>query len=150
MRAIDRYNLWLKNVKDAVLLTELSAMDKGQIENAFYRDLVFGTAGLRGEIGVGTNCLNIYTVARVTKGIALNMRANGHMSAAISYDSRINSNLFARVTASVFAQNGIRVILTRELMPVPFLSFLLASINNTSVLFRFFLNTRILAGIFVP
>ena len=79
---------------------------------------------MRGELGAGTNCLNVYTVRKVTQGIANCMKAHGYQRVAISYDSRINSELFARAAASVFAANGITAYITRELMPTPFLSYI--------------------------
>ena len=126
MTNFERYQLWCEQVTDLGILEQLKSMkgDEKRIDNAFYKDLEFGTGGLRGEIGAGTNCLNIYTIAKVTQGIADNMKANGLKSAAISYDSRINSDLFAEKTAQVFAANGIKAYLTRELMPTPFLSFM--------------------------
>ena len=83
-----------------------------------------GTGGLRGELGAGTNCLNVYTVRKVTQGIANCMKAHGYKRAAISYDSRINSDVFARATAEVFAANGVQAYITKELMPTPFLSYI--------------------------
>ncbi len=98
--------------------------DGPAIENAFYKELEFGTGGLRGEIGVGTNCLNVYTIAKVTQGIADRMKACHQKRAALSCDSRINSELFKEKVACVFAANGIHVTVTKTLMPTPFLSFL--------------------------
>ena len=126
MTNMQRYALWCEKVTDAKLRQELKAMQDNPtaIDNAFYQDLAFGTAGLRGEIGAGTNCLNIYTIAKTTQGIADNMKKHGHKTVAISYDSRINSDVFSVKTAEVFAANGIKAYLSRECMPVPYLSFL--------------------------
>lgn len=126
MSVMQRYELWLKKAKDEEVLSALKAM-KGNdeaITNAFYKDLEFGTGGLRGELGAGTNCLNVYTIRKVTQGIADCMKHYGYKTAAISHDSRINSDKFAAQVAAVFAANGIKAYLTRELMPTPFLSFI--------------------------
>lgn len=119
------YQEWLKNTKDQALLCELEKIsgDEKTIENKFYKELQFGTGGLRGEIGVGTNCLNIYTIGKATEGVAQYVKAHGGKIAAISYDSRINSDVFARRTACVLAENGLKVYIVKELMPTPFLSF---------------------------
>ena len=123
----ENYELWLNRaVADADLIPELKSIkdDESAISEAFYKDLEFGTAGLRGIIGAGTNRLNIYTVGKATQGLAAYINSitkNG--TVAISYDSRIKSDLFAKVTAEVFAANGIKVYIYRELSPVPMLSF---------------------------
>ncbi len=126
MSYMEKYGLWREKVTDGKISEQLSAMenDEKAKENAFYKDLEFGTGGLRGEIGAGTNCLNVYTIAKVTQGVADCMKSHGYKTAAIAYDSRINSDLFARRAAEVFASNGIKTYITRELMPTPFLSFL--------------------------
>lgn len=96
------------------------------IEDAFYRDLAFGTGGLRGVIGAGTNRMNVYTVAKASQGLADYVVKNFPEEArkiAVSYDSRIKSDLFAKVAAGVFAANGIEVVIYTELMPTPCLSY---------------------------
>lgn len=126
MTSKEKYELWRKNVSDKEVAAQLDAMkgnDKA-IENAFYKDLEFGTGGLRGELGAGTNCLNVYTIRKVTQGIADCMKHYGYKKAAISHDSRINSDVFAAEVACVFAANGIKAYLTKELMPTPYLSFI--------------------------
>ena len=119
------YNRWLeKAVADPDVAEELKTMDAARKEDAFYRDMAFGTGGLRGVIGAGTNRMNVYTVAKATQGLANYLK--GHFdipSVAISYDSRIKSDLFARVAAGVFAANGVRVFIWPTLMPVPTVSF---------------------------
>ncbi|MDD4003352.1 MAG: phospho-sugar mutase [Clostridia bacterium] len=122
---IAAYKKWLKNVIDSDLLKELKSIenDDVQIKNRFYKELEFGTGGLRGIIGAGTNCLNIYTIRKATAGLCEYIKENGGKSAAISYDSRINSQLFAITAAEVFAGCGIKAYITKELMPTPFLSF---------------------------
>lgn len=123
--SIKRYRHWLGQVKDNALLAELHRIsaDERAIENKFYKELQFGTGGLRGEIGAGTNCLNVYTIGKATQGVADYIKSMKGHTAVISYDSRINSDLFARRAACVFAENGIKVYMVRELMPTPFLSF---------------------------
>ncbi|MBR3144637.1 MAG: phospho-sugar mutase [Clostridia bacterium] len=123
----EKYDLWVKRaVKDPDLIPELKKMEKDENEmsEAFYKDLEFGTAGLRGIIGAGTNRLNVYTVGKATQGLAAYVNSvTNNGSVAISYDSRIKSELFAHEAASVFAANGIKVYIYKELMPVPMLSF---------------------------
>ncbi len=122
-----KYAVWCeKAVDQADLAAELEDMegDAARIEDAFYRDLDFGTAGLRGVIGAGTNRMNVYTVAKATQGLADYLNAHfDEPSAAVSYDSRIKSDVFARVAASVLAANGVKVHIWPQLMPVPALSY---------------------------
>ena len=119
------YRRWLtKADMDPALLEELRAMDEKQQEDAFYRDLSFGTGGLRGVIGAGTNRMNLYTVAKATQGLANYLKEHFRTpSVAIGFDSRINSELFSKVAARVFAANGVKVYIWPELMPVPTVSF---------------------------
>lgn len=127
MNITEEYNRWLQHTADNVAIhQELLAMQDNQklLEDAFYCDLVFGTAGLRGIMGAGTNRMNSYIVARASQGVANYLKQN-HMQPAvvIGYDSRINSRSFAEITAEVFAGNGIKVYLWPELMSVPTVSF---------------------------
>ncbi len=120
------YDLWCDKVSDSALKAELCeiANDDAAIEDRFYTELEFGTAGLRGVIGAGTNRMNIYTVGKATQGFSDYINsAFENPSVAIGYDSRINSDLFSRTAASVFAANGIKVWLYPELAPTPMLSF---------------------------
>lgn len=121
------YERWLKcATDDPDLIPELRAMDEDAVEQAFCAELVFGTAGLRGVLGAGTNRMNVYTVAKATQGMAnyvLKNTSAAERRVAVSRDSRLKSELFARVAASVFAANGIEVWIYPELMPVPCLSF---------------------------
>ena len=114
---------WREHVSGE-LLEEMQNMDEQQTEDAFYRELAFGTGGLRGTIGVGTNRMNIHTVAKATQGLAdyLNKTFTAP-SVVIGYDSRIKSDVFAKVAAGVFSANGIRVNIWPELLPVPTVSF---------------------------
>lgn len=119
------YKRWCQlAVADADVAAELKAMDDAKMEDAFYRDLAFGTGGLRGVIGAGTNRMNIYTVAKASQGLAnyLNQTAETP-SVAIGYDSRIKSQLFARVATQVFAANGVKVHIWPRLLPVPTVSY---------------------------
>lgn len=125
MDFLQEYNRWLSwPGMDAETKDALCAMTREQTEDAFYRDLAFGTGGLRGVIGAGTNRMNIYTVAKATQGLAdyLNKQRE-QPSVCIGYDSRIKSDVFARVAAGVFAANGVKVSIWPQLMPVPTVSF---------------------------
>lgn len=120
------YNRWLNctaQVEDVV--AELKALDEEGITDAFYRDLAFGTGGLRGVIGAGTNRMNVFTVAKASQGLAnyVNKHFNNAPSIAIAYDSRIKSDLFSKTAAGVFAANGIKAFIYPELMPTPCLSY---------------------------
>ena len=119
------YERWLtKATADADVAAELKTLNDAKIEDAFYRDLAFGTGGLRGVIGAGTNRMNIYTVAKASQGLADYLKKNfAEPSVAIGYDSRIKSDVFAKVAAGVFAANGVKVNIWPVLMPVPTVSF---------------------------
>ena len=120
------YDLWLeKAVIDPDLKAELEKVkgNEEEIFDRFYRELEFGTGGLRGVIGAGTNRMNVYTVNKATQGLASYVLNHGGKSVAISYDSRIKSDVFAKNAACVFAGNGIKVNLYPELMPTPLLSW---------------------------
>ena len=121
------YEDWKKqHLKDKALAKELEEIscDDEAINDRFYKELEFGTGGLRGVLGVGTNRMNIYTVSKATKGLAEYLLSkNPKPSVAIAYDSRINSDTFAKRAAAVFASCGIRVYIWKELMPTPSLSF---------------------------
>ena len=117
---------WLEEVTDPELSAELLSIrnEEKEVHERFYRSLEFGTGGLRGELGAGTNRMNIYTVRQATQGFAAYLLTQDEKpSAAISYDSRHQSDVFARETARVLAANGIKVYLYPRLMPTPALSF---------------------------
>ena len=117
---------WLEEVTDPELSAELLSIrnEESEVHDRFYRSLEFGTAGLRGELGAGTNRMNIYTVRQATKGFAAYLLTQSKSpKAAISYDSRHKSETFARETARVLAANGVKVYLYPCLMPTPALSF---------------------------
>lgn len=128
-RIMEQYRLWVEKAKaDRDIEEELTAMEghSDRIEDAFYKDLAFGTGGLRGIIGAGTNRMNVYTVARASQGVADYLKNASQASdprVAVSYDSRIKSKELARVACGVFAANGIEAFLYPELMPTPCLSF---------------------------
>ena len=121
------YQLWCeKAVDDPDLQEELKSIagDDEAILDRFYRDLEFGTGGLRGVIGAGAYRLNIYTIRRATQGLADYVNETyKNPSVAISYDSRIKSDVFAKATAAVMAANGIKAYIYTELMPTPCLSW---------------------------
>ena len=123
----EKFELWCeKAVGDPDLIKELESIKGNEeaISDAFYKDLEFGTGGLRGVIGAGTNRMNIYTVGKASQGLAAYVNSvsqNGRI--AVAYDSRIKSDLFAKTAASIFAANGIKVYIYKELMPTPMLSF---------------------------
>lgn len=127
------YSLWKsKAVDDGDLIDELNSIEGNneEIYDRFYRCLEFGTAGLRGVIGAGTNRMNIYNVRLATQGLANYLNQRYEQSAvAISYDSRIKADLFAKETARTLAGNGIKVYLTSELQPTPVLSFLVRNLK---------------------
>lgn len=123
------YEEWLKNAnEDKDLINELQQKesDSDAIYDAFYKDLEFGTGGLRGVIGAGTNRMNVYTIGKASQGLANYMLKNvkpEERKIAIGYDSRIKSDVFAKKAASVYAANGIKVFIYPTLMPVPMVSF---------------------------
>ena len=125
MNIQEEYTRWLSQaVLDGDLIPELKAMDAAGVEDAFYRDLAFGTGGLRGVIGAGTNRVNVYTVAKASQGLADYLKKHFECpSVAIGYDSRIKSDRFAQTAAGVFAANGVKVSIWPQLMPVPTVSF---------------------------
>lgn len=124
MDYMHEYHRWLENAADDVR-DELERYDSSQIEDAFYKELSFGTGGLRGIIGAGTNRMNVHTVMRASQGLAdyVNRLYTGNRSIAIAYDSRHKSDIFAEISAEVFAANGIKVYIYPELMPTPCLSY---------------------------
>ena len=119
------YERWLANATmDADVAAELKMLNDTKIEDAFYRDLAFGTGGLRGVIGAGTNRMNVYTVAKASQGLADYLKKNfAEPSVAIGYDSRIKSDVFAKETAAVLAANGIKAYIYPRLEPTPALSW---------------------------
>ena len=137
-KIMEKYEIWCKKAAlDPDLKAELSAMkgDDAAIESAFYRSLEFGTAGLRGVIGAGTNRMNVYSVGQATKALAdyiKNHFVEEKRTVAIGYDSRIKSELFAKTAAGVLAAAGIHVYIYSELLPVPCVSFAVRALHTAA------------------
>ncbi len=131
----EKINLWLTGAYDAdtkAVISKLQQENRDELADAFYRNLEFGTGGLRGIMGVGTNRMNKYTVGMATQGFAnylLKTYGSEEISVAIAHDSRNNSRFFAETTANVFAANGIKVYLFEALRPTPELSFAIRKLN---------------------
>jgi len=125
---LDKVNVWLNGNYDddtKAGILNLQANNPDELADAFYRNLEFGTGGLRGIMGIGTNRMNRYTVGMATQGYANYLKKcfEGEVSVAIAHDCRNNSRLFAEITANVFAANGLKVFLFESLRPTPELSF---------------------------
>ncbi|KUK22500.1 MAG: Phosphoglucomutase/phosphomannomutase alpha/beta/alpha domain I, partial [Thermotoga petrophila] len=123
--AYKRYQQWLENVADDFKEELLRLKDnEKEIVDRFYKDLEFGTGGLRGIMGVGTNRMNVYTVARATQGFANYLKKHKDFpSVVIAYDTRRTSGLFAKVAARVLAGNNVNVYIFDQVAPTPLLSF---------------------------
>ena len=121
----EKQNAWLLcPVMPEELLSQLRSMDADTLNDCFYRDLAFGTGGLRGVLGAGTNRMNLFTVMKATRGLGTYLLDHfTEPSCAVSYDSRIHSMDFAKLAAAVLADMGIRVWIYPLLMPTPMLSF---------------------------
>ena len=135
MNTNELYNAWKKAVADDVQLSaDLDGINDEEIFDRFYRELDFGTAGLRGVLGAGTNRMNVYTVARASVGIAKYIceTVGEGASLAIAYDSRNNSELFSKTAAAVYAGYGIKVYLYPFLMPTPALSYAVRNLKCTA------------------
>ena len=119
------YDFWLQNAKEKEILDELKSVAENpkEMEDRFYKALSFGTGGLRGIIGAGTNRMNVYTVGKATFGLAEYLLETGGNSIAIAYDSRNKSAEFARLAAEIMSAKGIKAYLFSELTPTPVLSF---------------------------
>jgi phosphoglucomutase len=130
-----KIDTWLSGNFDQVTKDEVKALQNdnlNELADAFYKNLEFGTGGLRGLMGVGTNRMNKYTVGMATQGYANYLKQsfpNQQVSVAIAHDSRNNSRFFAETTANVFAANGIKVYLFEELRPTPELSFAIRTLK---------------------
>lgn len=135
MSYIDKYNTWLSSelLDDNEKLELRNLSSEKEIEDRFYKDLEFGTGGLRGVMGIGSNRMNIYTVGKATQGLAdyLNDKyKNEDISVSIAYDSRNNSRTFAERSACILCANGIKVNLFSELKPTPMLSFAVKELKS--------------------
>ena len=119
------FERWLEKAEDKEIKAELLSVAENdkEIEDRFYKSLTFGTGGLRGIIGAGTNRMNIYTVGKATFGLAKYLNMTGGNSIVIAYDSRNKSAQFARLAAEIMSYNGIKAYLFSELTPTPVLSF---------------------------
>lgn len=120
---LKKYEEWKEKATEPSVVKSLKEMKPDEIKEAFYKDLSFGTGGLRGIMTAGTDRLNVYTIKRTTEGLANYLVAHGKDSCAVCYDSRLNSETFARLVAATLASFGITVYVTKECMPTPFLSF---------------------------
>ena len=121
----EKYAQWLDFADDETKAELLSVKDEKELEDRFYKDLAFGTGGLRGVMGAGSNRMNKYTVGKATLGLAryLKSKNSGEISVAIAYDTRNNSRVFAETAATVFSTQGIKVYIYETIVPVPVLSF---------------------------
>lgn len=121
----EKYAQWLDFADDETKAELLSIKDEKELEDRFYKDLAFGTGGLRGVMGAGSNRMNKYTVGKATLGLAryLKSKNSGEISVAIAYDTRNNSRVFAETAATVFSTQGIKVYIYETIVPVPALSF---------------------------
>lgn len=129
----EKYQQWL--TFDEETKAELSAItDEKEIEDRFYKDLAFGTGGLRGIMGAGSNRMNKYTVGKATYGLAqyIKSKNEGDLSVVLAYDSRNNSAYFAKVAADIFSNQGFKVFLFEFLVPVPVLSFATSYLGCTA------------------
>src|SRR6476660_9777816 len=130
-----KINAWLKGNFDQATKDEITRLQKEkpeELEDAFYKELEFGTGGLRGLMGVGTNRMNKYTVGMATQGYANYLKKsfpNQEVRVAIAHDSRNNSRFFAETAANVFAANDIKVFLFEDLRPTPELSFTIRTLK---------------------
>ena len=126
---LEKVNVWLASpfdsqTQDAV--REMMTSSPKELEDSFYRNLEFGTGGMRGIMGPGTNRINKYTIGKATQGLSNYLKdvfKGEEIKVAIAYDCRNNSDTLAKVTADVFSANGIKVFLFSELRPTPELSF---------------------------
>ena len=135
----ERYQQWLEKLgEDSELRAELVALEgnEAEIEDRFYQDLSFGTAGLRGKMGAGTNRMNVYTIARATQGVADYIARYGkeamEKGVVIAHDSRHYSKEFSRLTARILAANGIKVYTFPDLRPTPELAFMVRRLGCIS------------------
>lgn len=130
----DKYNEWLAFADENTKAELESITDEKEIEDRFYKDLAFGTGGLRGIMGAGSNRMNRYTAGKATLGLAryLKSKNDGEISVAIAYDTRNNSQYFAKVAAGIFASQNIKVNIYKMVVPVPVLSFTTHYLNCTA------------------
>jgi len=134
MTDLEKKNAWLAcPAMTEELRKELEGMDEASLHDSFYRNLTFGTGGLRGVLGAGTNRMNFFTVAKATRGLAEYLKeAFEQPSCAVSFDSRIHSEDFARLTAAVLAESGVSVWIYPRLQPTPMLSFAVRHLHTSA------------------
>ena len=134
MTDLERKNAWLAcPAMTEELRKELDGMDEASLHDSFYRNLTFGTGGLRGVLGAGTNRMNFFTVAKATHGLAEYLKEAFELpSCAVSFDSRIHSEDFARLTAAVLAESGVSVWIYPRLQPTPMLSFAVRHLHTSA------------------
>ena len=134
MTDLERKNAWLAcPAMTEELRKELDGMDEASLHDSFYRNLTFGTGGLRGVLGAGTNRMNFFTVAKATRGLAEYLKEAFELpSCAVSFDSRIHSEDFARLTAAVLAESGVSVWIYPRLQPTPMLSFAVRHLHTSA------------------
>ena len=136
----EKANKWLTPAYDAETQAEVKGMldneDKTELIESFYKDLEFGTGGLRGIMGVGSNRMNIYTVGAATQGLSNYLNKSfkelKQISVVIGHDSRNNSRKFAEISANIFSANGIKVYLFEDLRPTPEMSFTIRQLGCQS------------------
>ena len=134
MTDLERKNAWLAcPAMTEELRKELDGMDEASLHDSFYRNLTFGTGGLRGVLGAGTNRMNFFTVAKATRGLAEYLKEAFELpSCAVSFDSRIHSEDFDRLTAAVLAESGVSVWIYPRLQPTPMLSFAVRHLHTSA------------------
>ena len=136
MNDVDKlYALWCEKATEPEVAAELKSVEGNheEILDRFWQNLAFGTGGLRGVLGAGTNRMNVYTVGQATQGLANYLNEDFEApSVAIGYDSRINSDKFARYAAAVLAANGVKVYLYRELKPTPIVAYAVRRLGCSS------------------
>ncbi len=128
---LQRYNEWVERATDATVVAQLEAMkgDDTAIQNAFFQNLQFGTAGLRGIMGAGSGCLNYYTILKATEGLALYMVSEQLTSCAVTFDSRHNGKYYSEIVACVMASHGITCHITSNCQPTPYLSYMVRQLH---------------------
>jgi phosphoglucomutase len=132
---LDKANIWLTDTFDKDTHSAIEAMmtsSPKELEDSFYKNLEFGTGGMRGIMGPGTNRINKYTLGKATQGLSNYLKTSfpgEELKVAIAYDCRHNSDTLAKVVADVFSANGIKVFLFEELRPTPELSFAVKYLN---------------------
>src|SRR5690554_4988337 len=134
-KTLDRVNKWLTPFFEEETQQEIKEMianDPKRLEDSFYKNLEFGTGGMRGIMGAGTNRINKYTLGKNTQGLSDYLKKsfpNTEIKVAIAYDCRHNSDIFAKIVADVFSANGIKVYLFSDMRPTPELSFVVRHLN---------------------